>query len=79
MRASAVKEGFLRITGRIESGPSTADSGLSCATTDVLLLNSFSDWLRTCRGRDGNGLCVLVVGIVLDLESDDFNTRSDVW
>jgi len=60
LRASAVKEGFLRITGRVESGPPTANSGL------------------TCRGRDGNGLGVLV-GNVLDLESDGFGTRSDVW
>lgn len=76
MRASAVKEGFLRITGRVESGPSTANSGLTC-TTDVLLLNNFSDLLRTGRGRDGKGLCVLVVGNVLDLESDGVGARSN--
>lgn len=78
MRASAVKERFLRIIGRVGSGPSTPNSGLTCAA-GALLLNSFSDLLRTGRGRVGNGLCVLVAGNVLDLESDGFGTRSDVW
>ena len=78
MRASAVKERFLRITGRVESGPSTALSDLTCVT-GVLSPNSFSDLLRAGSGRDGNGFCVLVVGNVLDLESDGFGTRSDGW
>lgn len=69
MRASAAKEGFRRIMGRAGSG--------SVAAIDILFLNSLRDLLRTGRGRDGSGLCVMVVGKVLDLKSGAFGARSD--
>jgi hypothetical protein len=61
------------------SNSSTAKSVLVIGVNN-LLLKSLRDLLRTGKGMDGNGLCVVVAGRVLDLESDSFCSRSsDGW
>ena len=75
LRTSAVKEASRRITGRDMSNSSATESVLASAA-DTLFLKSLRELLRTGRGIDGNGLCVMVVGKVLDLGRRGFCTRS---
>jgi hypothetical protein len=78
LRASAAKDASRRITGRAKSSCPRADSS-SVDATNNFFRKSLRDLLRTGKGRDGSGLCVVIVGKVLDLdlESGSFGARSD--
>jgi hypothetical protein len=78
LRTSAVKEASRRITGRGESNSSAAGTILASVAI-VFLLKILRGLLRTGKGIDGNGLYVVEVGRVLDLESDNLSPRSDGW
>jgi hypothetical protein len=75
LRTSAVNEASRRITGRDMSNASATGFVLTCVE-DTLFLKSLRDLLRTGRGIEGNALCAVVAGRVLDLESDGFCARS---
>lgn len=78
LRTSAVKEASRRITGCGGSNSSPGGSFFASVAI-VFLLKILRDPLRMGRGIDGNGLYVVVVGRVLDLESGGFGPRSDGW